>query len=442
MRKNGSRFKASVLFLTGFALLFTASGCVRERTEEQSAALIALQNTVTYYETTNHLNHWEELVALAAANRADGIGINWSALDLPETPRVIDADPYPIDLTQYEIATAAYPGAVISSILKGEDCSILADSLISKQDFELGFFEPTYINQHIWAMITLNVAVSKDGYDYDKAASYLLTFQKEDGGFGYSVDSSESDVDLTGIASVALAPYYEKYRKSPEMKKLVSFYQERQTQTGGYEGFGGENPSTIATAIWGITALERNLPVTENGLTPLNALLAFQNEDGSFRGELEGEHVFDSYFTRQAAIALCDILNDVNTYTLLAEDAESYRIENVSGPAITISIDYPEASGLTDIAAEPLIVEEGSTALDAIVFYGKVKELPVSFSRGASSYVKGIGGVSEKAYGDTSGWIYKVNEEIPTVGASSIILQEGDSLSWLYVEDISETIME
>lgn len=470
MKKNRfGAFTMALLLITGI-FAGTLTGCTRELTEEQSAALVALQSAVTYYETTNNLSHWEELAALAAANRADGIGVNWNALTLPDTPKapvlptaqepgehadsqsdqanqstqtnqadqsaVVDTVWTPIDVTPY-------PGAIISSILKGEDYSGLTASLISGQNPEDGAFSETYINQHIWSMITLTAASGADGYDYDKAAAYLLTYQREDGGFGYSTDATDSDMDLTGAASIALAPYYSKHKKSAEMKSLISFFKERQTAGGGYEGFGGENASTISAAIWGLTALNQELPLTADGLSPVNALLAYQNEDGSFRAQKDGEHTFDAISTRQAMIALCDVVNDVETYVLFSQDAESYRIENVSGPAITLSIQYPQEADMANVST-PFTVEEGANALDALILYGKTKEISVSFSgdKSSSGYVQSIHGVTEGDYGNTSGWIYEINGETPQQSASSVILKEGDALSWIFVKDVGQTIMQ
>ena len=439
LRKNSRKNlgnKLLILALAGslaVAALFT--GCAREMTEEQSAALVALQSAVTYYETNDNLKDWEDLAALAAANRADGIGINWNALKLPDTKRVTNSQGSRPSATDYT-------GGIISSILKGEDSSQMVEELKAMQDPETGAFNAAYPSQQAWAMITLNVAAGRDGYDYDKAAAFLLSFQKEDGGLGFSLESPESDVDLTGIASVALAPYYSKHKKSAEMKALLSFYKERQAKTGGYEGNNGETPSTIAYAIWGLTALDRPLPTTEEGLSPVDALLAYQNEDGSFRNKLDGDRSFDAPSTRQAVIALCDVVNHMNTYVLLAEDAESYRIQNISGPAITLSIDYPQEAGRADVN-EPFTVEEGSSPVDAIVLYGKITEIPVVVKKnGNGGRIQSINGVEEKSQGEDSGWVYRINGEAPQAASPPAILGQGDSLSWVFVQNVSQTIME
>lgn len=48
-------------------------------------------------------------------------------------------------------------------------------------------------------------------------------------------------------------------------------------------------------------------------------------------------------------------------------------------------------------------------------------------------YVTSIGGLSEKQYGDMSGWGYTVNGEYVATSASETILHDGDTLTWSYI---------
>lgn len=413
-------------------LMGNLSGCSFEKTEQQSEALIALENAVNYYKTENNLNNWEELVALCAANQADGIGIGWSFLTLPKTPKT----------NEY---ASSYIGAILSDTIKGEGDPIsFAKKLSETQNLETGSFDATYINQHVWAMIALNVAISKDGYDYDHAVSHLLSYQAEDGGFAYGQQLAEGNVDLTGISCIALAPYFQKHKKDPAMKKIIRFFKDKQLETGGFENGGTENPSTISSAIWGLTAFDQSLPATDKGLTPFEALLAFQNEDGSFRMKKDGDQKFDNLATRQATIALCDIVNDMNTYLLLASDAETYRIDHLSGPSITLTIDYPEDSEEQDVHG-PFTIEEDSTVLDAIVLYGKITETPIEHKSGI---IKSINGISVKSTDQNEdaanelpenpiGWSFKINDQSPELDAKNTILNEGDILTWTFVSPAS-----
>lgn len=57
---------------------------------------------------------------------------------------------------------------------------------------------------------------------------------------------------------------------------------------------------------------------------------------------------------------------------------------------------------------------------------------------GASTYVRGIGGLKEFDYGGNSGWLYMVNGVKPNYGAYSYKLKDGDSVKWYYTTDYTK----
>lgn len=73
---------------------------------------------------------------------------------------------------------------------------------------------------------------------------------------------------------------------------------------------------------------------------------------------------------------------------------------------------------------------EGATVYDALCALG----LSVN-ARGSSygTYVSAIGGLAEKQYGGTSGWMYSVNGTTPMTACSNYVLSNGDSVVWYYV---------
>lgn len=73
---------------------------------------------------------------------------------------------------------------------------------------------------------------------------------------------------------------------------------------------------------------------------------------------------------------------------------------------------------------------EGATVYDALCALG----LSVN-AHGSSygTYVAGIGGLAEKQYGGTSGWMYSVNGVTPMTACSNYVLSNGDSVVWYYV---------
>jgi hypothetical protein len=73
---------------------------------------------------------------------------------------------------------------------------------------------------------------------------------------------------------------------------------------------------------------------------------------------------------------------------------------------------------------------EGATVYDALC------ALVLSVNAHGSSYgtyVSAIGGLAEKQYGGTSGWMYSVNGATPMTACSNYVLSNGDNVVWYYV---------
>ena len=73
---------------------------------------------------------------------------------------------------------------------------------------------------------------------------------------------------------------------------------------------------------------------------------------------------------------------------------------------------------------------EGATVYDALCALG----LSVN-AHGSSygTYVSAIGGLAEKQYGGTSGWMYSVNGATPMTACSNYVLSNDDNVVWYYV---------
>lgn len=73
---------------------------------------------------------------------------------------------------------------------------------------------------------------------------------------------------------------------------------------------------------------------------------------------------------------------------------------------------------------------DGATVYDALCALG----LSVN-AHGSSygTYVAAIGGLAEKQYGGTSGWMYSVNGSTPMTACSNYVLSNGDNVVWYYV---------
>lgn len=100
----------------------------------------------------------------------------------------------------------------------------------------------------------------------------------------------------------------------------------------------------------------------------------------------------------------------------------SYVTVTVSVTSSTVG--NPVSSGGT------FTFNEGVTVYDALCALG----LSVN-AHGSSygTYVSAIGGLAEKQYGGTSGWMYSVNGTTPMTACSNYVLSNGDNVVWYYV---------
>lgn len=96
---------------------------------------------------------------------------------------------------------------------------------------------------------------------------------------------------------------------------------------------------------------------------------------------------------------------------------------------ISIAVDSSAADGSVS-GSGSYTFKEGATVYDALCALG----LSIG-SRDSmyGVYVTSIGGLAEKQYGGSSGWMYAVNGARPNRSCSSYVLKDGDSIQWAYV---------
>lgn len=88
----------------------------------------------------------------------------------------------------------------------------------------------------------------------------------------------------------------------------------------------------------------------------------------------------------------------------------------------------------TVIGEGQMDIEEGKSVYDVLKAYTDQHSIEVKKSgSGSTVYVKGINGLNQFDYGARSGWMYKVNDISPNVGAGSYQLKDGDQVVWYYV---------
>lgn len=98
---------------------------------------------------------------------------------------------------------------------------------------------------------------------------------------------------------------------------------------------------------------------------------------------------------------------------------------------VTVSVSVTSSAvGSPVSAGGTYTFNEGATVYDALCALG----LSVN-AHGSSygTYVAAIGGLAEKQYGGTSGWMYSVNGSTPMTACSNYVLSNGDNVVWYYV---------
>lgn len=96
---------------------------------------------------------------------------------------------------------------------------------------------------------------------------------------------------------------------------------------------------------------------------------------------------------------------------------------------VSISVDSSAADGSVS-GSGSYTFEEGATVYDALCALG----LSIGSRDGMYGvYVTSIGGLAEKQYGGSSGWVYAVNGARPNRSCSAHLLEDGDRIQWTYV---------
>lgn len=105
-------------------------------------------------------------------------------------------------------------------------------------------------------------------------------------------------------------------------------------------------------------------------------------------------------------------------------------------PTVTISIVGPKDVG-TILESTSVEIEDGFTVFDVLKKVTKDKKIQMEFSgRKSNVYVQGINNIYEFDNGPESGWIYRVNDNIPQVSCGGYSIKENDNIEWLYTTDL------
>lgn len=304
------------------------------------------------------------------------------------------------------------------------------------------------LNGPAYALLALDCA-GYPGEVREQYVQYLLSRQLDDGGFAFQ--GERADTDMTAIVLQALAPYQEQEEVAQAVEEALARLTSLQGEDGNWQSWGNVNAESCAQVILALCALDIPLDdprFVKNGTGPLETLLSYQLEDGSFSHLPGGES--DATATRQALEAL--------TAAALASGGQTGGLFNFLGNACTLEIrcdvltaqksTFPESiqrlipdDGVI-LPRTRVTIGQGDTVFD--VLQGTLREKGIHFefseSAGGGGYVQGIANLYEYDGGELSGWQYSVNGVFPSLGCAGYTVSPGDEILWQYTCDLGADI--
>ena len=251
------------------------------------------------------------------------------------------------------------------------------------------------------------------------------------------------------------------YKDSPEVRdaidKAVNYLSTQQTENGTFsDGYSGPNSNSTAMVIIGLCAagvdLVNDTRFINNGNNIIDGLLSFLVADKNGFGYTDNASI-NPYSTEQAFRALIASAQTIKTgeayniYDFSKNELTPARATGTStssstpseptGDNITVTMTIKADTGYWLNNYSTTIPGDGATVYDA--FIKACADRNITHTGAASGYVSSITKdnitLGEFDKGENSGWLYKVNGELPQVGLTDCSIKNGDNIVWYYTED-------
>ena len=291
-----------------------------EEAEAQLRSLEALDRAMDLYIGTG--NYLEELGTPIPGS----VGGEWMVLGLIRSGRAVD-EAYYAAVVQY-VRENAVENRLHSAKSTENSRLILALTALGKDvtdvggvDLLAGLNEMNYlrkqgINGPIWALIAFdsgNYSTPAGDVTREALIRAILDAQLSDGGWALSGDVS--DVDMTGMALQALAPYYGTNEEVTDAVDMaLELLSGKQNADGSFTGIDGGSSESVVQVIVALSALgidaHTDARFIKNGNSALDVLCAYYVEGGGFRhtpdGSLDGMATEQGYYALTAYFRMLD----------------------------------------------------------------------------------------------------------------------------------------
>ncbi|MBE0479964.1 MAG: hypothetical protein IBX68_03190 [Dehalococcoidia bacterium] len=276
------------------------------------------------------------------------------------------------------------------------------------------------VNDDFWGLMAL-IGSGKDRQSEPvlNTVSFILENQNEDGGWSWGAGQT-SDVDDTAAAIMALIcagmP-----ADAGEIQSALGYLKSQQTDTGGFDSWGSTNSGTNAWGIAAIAAAGQDPDgedwTNEAGKSPVDDLLTFQNEDGSFNWQAENPSNM-ALMTAYAVPALLGKPYPVAAAQEIREVRVDLRIEGKEAALWKGQVTVRDSLVTDDRGKQHRL--SSPTALGAVDQASKAGGFTYVVQETAYGlYLESINGEGPEGW---TGWMYRVDYQSPAVGCADFVL--------------------
>ena len=294
-------------------------------------------------------------------------------------------------------------------------------------DTQLG--SPDQVNDDIWGILALiSAGVSTDDSVVQKSKSFVLSNQNSDGGWAWNT-GGPSDTNDTAVAIMALLETGIS-RSDTVIQNAISYLKAAQNDDGGFPYdpvsiFGTDSDAN--SGAWVIMAINKvegdPASWTNKNNNPVGHLLSLQDTDGGFWWMEPPADFNNKGATADAVIALTGNSYPIGTTSSggLGEAEVSFRIEGSTAQICKGAV-------------------EASTAMDVVI--NAADECGYAYVIQETSFGSYLSQINDDAAKGLSGWLYRVNFILPSIGAADYVLTREDTVLWYYGEFEEEGVID
>ena len=360
-----------------------------EKAEKALSALQAVDKAKDIYSTTGQ--YLEELGTPAPGS----IGGEWMVIGLIRSGSKVD-DAYYEAAVKYVQENADENGRLHTAKSTENSRLILALTAMGKDvtnvggvDLLAGLNEMSYLrkqgnNGPIWALIAFNSGnypTPAGDVTRESLIRAILDAQLPDGGWALSGDVS--DVDMTGMALQALAPYYDSNKEVKDAVDMaLQLLSGKQNADGSFNSIDGANSESVVQVIVALSALGIDAHTDErfvkNGNSALDALCAYYVADGGFKhipdGKLDGMATEQGYYALTAYFRMLDGKTALYDMTDVVDMGAAENTPAETQPMPSEPVAQPDHDGRSNFPWWILLVVLAAGAVTVILIAKKRKK--------------------------------------------------------------------